>query len=224
MDRAGMDGAGMSKVGPVEAVQKQLYGLMELAQDHQTAVQAALDGMAAERAALRAERDGLARQVQDLQLATQGTVRRAVAESLAGAAVEGATAVRVATTPLLDRVAGVMAEAGQAEAALRRVVSWASWGMLGRGALVLALLAGLAWGAQLSVWWWTSWDTSVLQARKALLQAEVDEMQANREEWAKAGMLGKLERCGPKARPCIRVDEGAGPFGDRRDYRVIQGY
>jgi len=42
--------------------------------------------------------------------------------------------------------------------------------------------------------------------------------------WMKAGMLARLERCGPKLRPCIRVDEGAGPFGDRSDYRVIQGY
>ncbi len=28
----------------------------------------------------------------------------------------------------------------------------------------------------------------------------------------------------PKARPCIRVDEGAGGFGDRDDFRVILGY
>jgi len=39
-----------------------------------------------------------------------------------------------------------------------------------------------------------------------------------------AGMLGKLERCGPKSRPCIRVDERAGSFGDQADYRVILGY
>ena len=49
-------------------------------------------------------------------------------------------------------------------------------------------------------------------------------MQANRDEWAKAGFLAKLERCGPKARPCVRVNEGAGAFGTGSDYRVLRGY
>ena len=49
-------------------------------------------------------------------------------------------------------------------------------------------------------------------------------MRANRDDWAKAGMLAKLEHCGPKARPCIRIDEGAGAFGNGGDYRVILGY
>ncbi len=39
-----------------------------------------------------------------------------------------------------------------------------------------------------------------------------------------AGLLGKLERCGPKSRPCIRVDERTGSFGDQADYRVILGH
>ena len=37
-------------------------------------------------------------------------------------------------------------------------------------------------------------------------------------------MIAKLERCEPKARLCIRVDESAGGFGDRSDFRVILGY
>ena len=60
--------------------------------------------------------------------------------------------------------------------------------------------------------------------RKAQLEGEVAQMQANREEWAKTGMLGKRERCGPKSRPCLRVDKRAGSFGDQADYRVILGY
>jgi len=56
------------------------------------------------------------------------------------------------------------------------------------------------------------------------LETEIAALQANHDAWVKAGMLGKLERCGPKARPCIRVDENAGTFGNRADYRVIQGY
>ena len=59
------------------------------------------------------------------------------------------------------------------------------------------------------------------RAEKARLQAEV---QAYREEWVKTGAQAKIERCGPKARPCVRVDEKAGVFGDRSDYRVLLGY
>jgi len=117
-----------------------LYGLVEIADRQQAAVQAALEGLAAERAALAREREALAHQVQGLQAGVQGAARAAVAEGLAGAAVE------------------------------------------------------------------------------------VAEMQANRDEWARAGFLAKLTRCDPGNRPCMRVDERAGAFGDRSDYRVLLGY
>ena len=51
------------------------------------------------------------------------------------------------------------------------------------------------------------------RAEKARLQAEVAEVQAYREEWVKTGAQAKIERCGPKARPCVRVDEKAGVLG-----------
>ena len=197
-----------------------LYGLMEIAERQQAAVQAALDGLAAERAALGRERETLAQGVRDLQLGTQGAVRSAVKESLAEAATEGVAAVQAATKPLLDRVAGVTQSASQAEAALQGVVTWASWRLLGRGALMVGVLAGLLWGAHLSVWWWTSWDVSVLQARKAELGAEMaglqarrDELEASRAELEKDGVLAKVARCTPGNRPCIQVNEKAGPFG-----------
>ncbi len=201
-----------------------LYGLMEIAERQQAAVQAALDGLAAERAALGREREALARGVRDLQLGTQGAVRSAVTDSLAGAATEGVAAVQAATKPLLGRLAGVTAEAGQAEAALRQVVLWASWRLLGWVMAAVAGLVLLGWLASTLVLWWDMGTIAAAQVQKAQLQAEMAEMQANHDGWVKAGMLGKLERCGPKARPCIRVDESAGPFGERSDYRVILGY
>jgi len=63
-----------------------LYGLMEIAERQQAAVQVALDGLAAERAALAREREALARGVAGLQSGTQGAVRAAVADSLASTA------------------------------------------------------------------------------------------------------------------------------------------
>jgi hypothetical protein len=82
-----------------------LFGLMEIAQGHQTAVQAALDGLAAERVALRKERETLAWEVRALERSMDTAVREAVKASLAGAATEGAAAVQAATQPLLGRLA-----------------------------------------------------------------------------------------------------------------------
>ncbi len=116
------------------------------------------------------------------------------------------------------------AEAGQAEAALRQVVLWASWRLLGWVMAGVAGLVLLGWLASTLVLWWDTGTIAAAQAQKAQLQAEVTEMQANHDGWVKAGMLGKLEHCNPGFRPCIRVNESAGAFGDRSDYRVILGY
>jgi hypothetical protein len=196
-----------------------LYGLMAIAQRQQAAVQVALDGLAAERVAL-------ARGVRDVQIGAQGAVRSAVADSLAGAATEGVAAVQAATAPLLARLAGVAEQAGQADVALRGVVAWASWWLLGWVMAAVAVLVLFGWLASTLVLWWDTGAIGAAQFRKAQLQVEIAEMQANRDEWAKAGFLTKLVRCGPKARPCVRVDETAGAFSSQGhdDYRVLMGY
>ena len=209
---------------PANAAEDRLYGLMEIAERQQAAVQAALDGLVAERAALAREREALARGVRDLQLGTQGAVRSAVTDSLAGAATEGVAAVHKATGPLLGRLAGMAERAGEAEAALRGVVLWASWRLLGWVMAGVAGLVLLGWLASTLVLWWDTGTIAAAQVQKAQLQAEVAELEANHDAWVKAGMLGKLEHCNPGFRPCIRVNEAAGAFGDRSDYRVIQGY
>lgn len=47
----------------------------------------------------------------------------------------------------------------------------------------------------------------------------------NYDGWVKLGVQQKVIRCGPKLRPCIRVDESAGQFGSEGDggCRVIWG-
>ncbi len=71
----------------------------------------------------------------------------------------------------------------------------------------------LGWLMSSGVLWWNRSAIGAAQERKA-------ELQANRDALVKAGMLAKLERCGPKARTCIWVDENAEGFGDR----AIIGY
>ena len=203
-----------------------LYGLIEVAERQQAAAQATLDGVAAERAALAREREALARGVAGLQAGTQEAVRAAVAESLAGAATEGVAAVRAATGPPLSRLDGVAEQAREADAALRGVVAWASWRLLGWLVAVGAAMVVLGWLMNSGVLWWDTSAIAAARAEKAQLQAEVAEMRANRDEWVKAGMLAKLARCNPGNRPCVRINEGAGAFqgGGNADYRVLLGY
>jgi hypothetical protein len=193
----------------MSAGEDQLYGLMEIAERQQAAVQAALEGLAAERAALARERETFAQEVALLRAGTREAVSLAVAEGFAGAAGKGVEAVQVATQPLLGKLEGVTASAARAEAALRRVVSWASWRLLG---WIMILIVALVW-----------WDTGTITQ----LQSEISELQASHESWVKAGMLDRLERCAPGNRPCVEVNEDAGPFGTpggSQDYRVLKGY
>ena len=201
----------------MSAEEERLYGLMEIAERQQALVQTMLDGLAAEREALARERERLGREVAALGQGTRQAVNLAVAEGFAGAADQGVAAVQVATQPLLGRLAGVTEAAERAEVALRRVVSWASWRLLGWIMALMVALVLLGWLTGNAVVWW---DTGTINN----LQSEITEMQANHAAWVKAGMLGKLNYCGTNSRPCIRVDESAGAFGTNGDYRVIQGY
>ncbi|HUW80005.1 MAG TPA: hypothetical protein VMV54_03810 [Acidocella sp.] len=194
-----------------------LYGLMEIAERQQALVQAALDGLTVERAALERERQKLAREVAALGQGTRQAVHLAVAEGFAGAADQGVAAVRVATQPLLGELAGVTQSAASAEVALRRVVSWASWRLLRWIMALMVALVLLGWLTGNAVVWW---DTRTVNK----LQDKITELRADHDAWVKAGMLGKLSYCAPGNRPCIRVDESAGAFGDHGDYRIILGY
>ncbi len=146
-----------------QADEDRLYGLVEIADRQQAAVQAALEGLAAERVALRREREALARQVQAVEGGARAAVRAAVAEGLAGAAVEGVAAVQAATGPLLSRLARVAEQAGQADAALQGVVAWASWRLLGSMAAAVAALVLGGWLASTLVLWW---DTGAIAAAR----------------------------------------------------------
>lgn len=194
-----------------------LYGLMEIAERQQSAVQAALDGLAAERAALERERLELAREVAALAQGTREAVHSAVSESLAGAAGKGMEAVGKATKPLLGKLADVTKSAGDAETALRRVVQWASWRLLGWIMALIAALVLFGWLSSTALVWWDTGRVDTLQDQIAMLQT-------NHRAWVKAGMLGALSVCGLDRRPCVRVDESAGAFGKHADYRVIRGY
>ena len=173
-----------------------LFGLMAVAEEQQAGVRDALAGFAAQREALERQEvllEGCAALIQTevarlrratdevgpgLALATRGAAVAAVEQGLAGAGRTATAAVEGAARPMLERLEGVAAEAERVEASLRRTVAWASWRLLGWGVVVVGCLAGLLWGAHLSVWWWSERDMARLQEQRSLLQSEIAGLQA----------------------------------------------
>ena len=208
-----------------------LYGLMEVVERQQAAVQAALEGLAAERVALQREREKLARGVQGLEAGARAGVQLAVTESLSSVGPMLAAKVDGATQAMEGAVSGAASVAHQATAAMREVVLWASWRLLRWIAALGLTLVLVGWLASAAVLWWDTGTIAAAQLEKVQFQTEVSElqrqvteMQVNREGWVKAGMLEKLQRCDPGNRPCVRVNEAAGKFGKQEDIRIIGGY
>lgn len=182
----------MATMGEVE---DQLYRLIEVAERQQEAAQTSVHALAAERTAFAQERETWFTGVPSLK----DDVRQTIAQNLH------------------EAISTMTTRATQTEESLRTVAGWASRRLLVWG---LAAIAGLMLVPSLTLWWQTS-TIEALQTEKVQLLASVAELKANRDAWVKAGMLGEIRQCGASKRACIKVDESAGAFGDRGDYRVI---
>lgn len=207
-----------------DVAEEKLYGLLEIAEQQQVAAQTALDGLATERAAFAEERKHWAESIGPFSEEMRALVLQAVTGSMADVVETGTEAVKGATAPLLDILDDMSEQAKQAETSLRVVVQWASWRLLGWGLATIASLALLWWLAVCAVLWWDTTAIGQAQVQKAQIEIEITKLQASHDAWVKAGMLGKLDRCGPKQRPCVQVDESAGSYGNQSDYRIIRGY
>lgn len=221
--------------------QQQLFGLMAVAEEHQKAVKAALDGLTAERAALAKERAAVAQAaasvagvagevrkaaaeaVPAIQKAASEAVGASVRQSLAGASDAAAKALGEASRPIVGQLSGVVKAAGEAEGKLSGAVAafgW-RWAMLAGGAAAGGIVAVLL-AAWLAVWWQRH-QVEQLAEQKAALLGEVAQLQANAEDWAKRGGRAKLEKCGDQGRLCVRIDKSSG-YGKDGDYFVLRGY
>ena len=217
--------------------QQQLFALMALAEEQQKAVQAAIEGLADERAALAKERAAVARAaasvagvadevrkaaadaVPALKRAAGEAVGASVKQSLAGAADAAVQALGEAAKPVIGSLSGVVRAAGEAEGSMRRAGAWFAWkwvAVAGGGAVGVCLLAyaSLAWQLH---------QINSLHDEKAELQEEIVQLQANANEWAKQGGRIKLERCGETSRLCVRVNKTVS-YGKDNDYFILRGH
>lgn len=112
---------------------------------------------------------------------------------MTGAGAGQQAAVCLAVEESLGWVASSGVEAVQAGAALRRVVRWASWRLLGWDVATIAALVLLWWLAS-NACWWDAGVNGAMQLHKAQLEVDVATIQANHDDRVKAGML---EHCEP---------------------------
>lgn len=221
--------------------QQQIFALMAAAEDQQKAIGVAVEALAAERVALAKERAAVAQAaasvagvasdvrkaaadaVPALQKAAGEAVSASVRHSLAGVSGAATAALEEASRPIVGRLSGVIKSLGEAEGQLSDAVSsfgW-RWAVVAGGAAVGGIAAVLI-AAWMSVWW-QQHQVKTLVEQQVQLQAEVVELQANAEKWAKRAGRAKLENCGETKRLCVRVDKTAA-YGNDADYFVLRGY
>ena len=200
--------------------QQQLFGLMAVAEEHQQAVKAALDGLTAERAALAKERAAVAQAAASVA-GVAGEVRKAAAEavgasvrqSLAGASDAAAKALGEASRPIVGQLSGVVKAAGEAEGKLSGAVAafgW-RWAMLAGGAAAGGIVAVLL-AAWLAVWWQRH-QVESLSEQKAALLGEVAQLQANVAALEKRGGRIVLNTCG--GRLCVEASSNQGEGAEK---------
>ena len=217
--------------------QQQLFGLMAIAEEQQKAVEAAIDGLAAEREALAKERAAVAQAaasvasvadevrkaaadaVPAMQRAAGEAVGASVRQSLAGASDAAAKALGEAAKPVIGSLSGVVQAANDAQGSMRNAGAWFAWKWV---AVAAGGLVGVCLVAYASLAWQLH-QVSSLREEKATLLGEVAQLQANAKDWAKRGGRAQLERCGDAGRLCARVDKTIG-YGKESDYFVLRGY
>jgi cell division protein FtsB len=189
---------------------EELFGMMKLAKAQQEAVQAALDGLAKERAALAKVAGEVKQMVEQgvpaMQKAAGEAVNVSVRRTLGAASEAAAKALTEASRPTFEQFAGVVKAAGQAEESMRKAGAWFAWKWVGvaAGGLVgvcLVAYASLAWQLH---------QVESLSEQKAALLGEVAELQANVAILAKKGGRIVMRTC-DNGRMCIEASSNQGP-------------
>lgn len=184
----------------------ELFGMMKITKDLQATAKAAIDGLAAERAALAKDRAAmtatLAQQAEAVKAAAGGVtnvaasirqaaadsipalqkaageaVGRSVTDSLNGASDAAVEAIRQAARPLLGQLSTATSEANTAAGNLETAAKWYSW----KAACVLAAgVLGLMVSAYLifgALVWWQGSKLKDMRQEEATLRAQVDDLQ-----------------------------------------------
>lgn len=195
--------------------QQQLFTLMALAEEQQKAVQAAIEGLADERAALAKERAAVARAaasvagvadevrkaaadaVPALKRAAGEAVGASVKQSLAGAADAAVKALGEAAKPVIGSLSGVVRAAGEAEGSMRRAGAWFAWKWMG---IAAAGMAGVCLVGLVMIWTFQD-NVQSLRTEQAELIDSIAMLERKGARWI-------IHQCGKV--PCIEVTSKKG--------------
>jgi hypothetical protein len=212
--------------------QQQLFGLMAVAEEQQKAVNAAIDGLTAERAELAKERAAVAQAAAsvagvavEIRKAVADAVGVSVKQSLAGASDAAAMALSEAVKPVIGSLSGVVQAASDAEGSLKKAGSWFAWKWV---VVACGGLVGVCLVAYTSLAWQLN-QVSSLREEKAALLSEIAQLQTQADKLAKLGGRAKLAECGKDekaktGRLCVRVDKSIKGYGEDSDYYILSGY
>jgi hypothetical protein len=201
---------------------QQIFSLLAAAEDQQKAVKAAIDGLAAERAALAKERAALtqaaasvagvagdvrkaaADAIPAMQKAAGEAVGASVRQSLVGASEAAAKALGEAAKPVIGSLSGVVQAANEVEGSMRNAGAWFAWKWV---AVAAGGLVGVCLVAYASLAWQLH-QVKSLGDEKAELAADVAQLQANVSALEKKGGRIVMTTCG--GRLCIEASSNQG--------------
>jgi hypothetical protein len=209
----------------------ELFAIMKIAKTQQEAVQAAIAGLEAERAAIARDRAALTQAATSVSSAA-GEVKQAAMRAVpalqkdAGGAIEAgfrgfmvqASEAAVSTlsagaSPILRQIADVVKSADEAEDRLSRSMSTFGWKW---AALAGGAAAGCVAAVLLAAWltaWWQRGQVEKLDEQRAELENTVAELEANVATMANKGGRIKVNICTDSAgaeRLCIPVARNQG--------------
>jgi hypothetical protein len=152
--------------------------------------------------AVKAALDGLSKEREAIPKTIQSAVEQSVAANI--------------KTSLKGSSEAIAHASGQ----LTNASQWFSLGILGTcaGALLLIALIGFGFVE------WKKSEVQELADRKALLEQELPILEARAAEWEQKAGRAVLTQCGPKKKPCVRVNPSAGTFGTKDEvFYILDG-
>jgi hypothetical protein len=200
--------------------EQELFGLMAVAQEQQQAAAAAIERLEVQRAGLEQTVEQARAAVREMEMAgkaaaliiekaTRIAVTEAVSSALVAVRDETVKTLGGSVKPAVSALDGATARAEQAEQRLSQAAASFSWQWGTLWACTAALLLAVVLGVALLL---------VPSPDKiAALRAEVANLEAR-------GGKAVLTVCGPEKRLCAEIDTKGEAYGERGQFRILNGY
>lgn len=179
-------------------VEQNLFQLLTVVEEQQKAATKAIT-------ALGQEREKIAKEREEIRATINSAVKAALASAGEAALKDSAKALSLASSKV------------------RTAAQWLSFQVVGAALAGLLLVAFIGFGFME----WKQYEYQSLVEKTKRLEDELPVLEAQAAHWEEKAGRATLSRCGPKKKPCARVNPDAGTFGDKRlgeTYYILDGY